>query len=82
MNTFLVMIELISKDKKYCRQCFVMQSQRVHYAWPYTYMFILNVNDLSVLLHIITRTVLCDRKVKNYLDMFYTVRVDRLQFHT
>ena len=35
MNTFLVMIELISKDAKFCRKCFVAQSRRVHDAWPY-----------------------------------------------
>ena len=29
------MIELSSKDAKYCRKCFVTQSRRVHDAWPY-----------------------------------------------
>ena len=29
------MIELISKDAKYCSKCFVTQSRRIHDAWPY-----------------------------------------------
>ena len=37
---FLVMIELISKDAKYCRKCFVTQSRRVHDAWPHIYIYI------------------------------------------
>ena len=34
MNTFVVMIDLISKDAKYYKKCFVAQSRRVHDAWP------------------------------------------------
>ena len=45
------MIELISKDAKYCRKCFVTQSRRVHDAWPYVYMvnqIFESVSDLFV----------------------------------